>query len=363
MNFEGMKNSTSSWGPSTTYQNFNYEALDLLYRIFLDFLTLQTPGRNLYKALSKINLRTEEYGEYCSYLTASLNIIIKINDIHLSFAHQDTNYHPLPAASSTTTDYSHSTTILTPTVNMSPSSKLNNMFDSPAFTSCSTLDTQSTSTPSQRPLTPPIITLPPRLGTPEGLDLRIQPQTPEFVRLDAELSRSSHSSNRSTPHLDEALNRLEKHITNRLPYAQFASMRLHAATGIRNESIFDLPELQRFNPAPALIRGPFVSSSTRLSATSISAMNRRKDSGISLYAGVLGEAAGMHVVNKETGKGLREFLLLKGSEYGFRKLECKSVSFHDTTPEISSGEFRNVLLGHYAKTASTDRVDLYEVDL
>jgi len=80
------------------------------------------------------------------------------------------------------------------------------------------------------------------------------------------------------------------------------------------------------------------------------------------FKNILGDAVGMHVVDKHTGKGLREFLLLKGSECGMRKLECKSVSFHDTTPAMRGG-FRNVLLGHYGCGTGSDRVDCYEVDL
>jgi hypothetical protein len=71
---------------------------------------------------------------------------------------------------------------------------------------------------------------------------------------------------------------------------------------------------------------------------------------------------GMQTVDKETGKGLREFLLQKGKECGMRKRGCKSITFHDFTPDMRTGSHQNVLLGHYG-VEKGERVDVYEVEL
>ena len=68
-------------------------------------------------------------------------------------------------------------------------------------------------------------------------------------------------------------------------------------------------------------------------------------------------------VDPNTGKGLREWLLSKGKEYGMRKRECRSISFHDFTPDMRSNGWSNKLLGHYAANSAGERVDFYEIDL
>lgn len=85
----------------------------------------------------------------------------------------------------------------------------------------------------------------------------------------------------------------------------------------------------------------------------------RRESGIGL---VPKSPVGMQSVDKKTGKGLREFLLQKGKECGMRKQECKSITFHDFTPDMRTGQHQNVMLGHYAAEMG-ERVDVYEVDL
>jgi hypothetical protein len=71
-------------------------------------------------------------------------------------------------------------------------------------------------------------------------------------------------------------------------------------------------------------------------------------------------------VDPSTGKGLREWLLSKGKEFGMRKKECKSISFHDFTPDMRNNNWSNKLLGHFAVgegLGARERVDFYEVDL
>jgi hypothetical protein len=71
-------------------------------------------------------------------------------------------------------------------------------------------------------------------------------------------------------------------------------------------------------------------------------------------------------VDPSTGKGLREWLLSKGKEFGMRKKECRSISFHDFTPDMRNNNWSNKLLGHFAVGEGLrggERVDFYEVDL
>jgi hypothetical protein len=68
-------------------------------------------------------------------------------------------------------------------------------------------------------------------------------------------------------------------------------------------------------------------------------------------------------VDPQTGKGLREWLLSKGKEFGMRKKECRSISFHDFTPDMRNNNWSNKLLGHFVGEGARERVDFYEVDL
>lgn len=77
----------------------------------------------------------------------------------------------------------------------------------------------------------------------------------------------------------------------------------------------------------------------------------------------LARTVGLHVVDKDTGQGLREFLLQKGKEGGMSKRECKSISIHDFTPDVRTLQHTNVLLAHYDVKDPGERCDVYEVDL
>jgi hypothetical protein len=59
-------------------------------------------------------------------------------------------------------------------------------------------------------------------------------------------------------------------------------------------------------------------------------------------------------------------LLSKGKEFGMRKRECRSISFHDFSPDMRNNSWSNKLLGHFAVgegRGGRERVDYYEVDL
>lgn len=161
----------------------------------------------------------------------------------------------------------------------------------------------------------------------------------------------------------EAMKRLQAHIRERAPYVQLAGSRLQAVTGTRNDMLFDLPSDTPLGPSPALKQ--FLRSEDRMDAddgekarsTARGKVDGRKGGKV---ARVLKSPMRMHTVDKETGRGLREFLLTKGVRH--RKRECKSISFHDLTPEMMTMAYQNVLLGHY-EAERDERIEVYEVDL
>ncbi|TGO89458.1 hypothetical protein BPOR_0108g00050 [Botrytis porri] len=70
-------------------------------------------------------------------------------------------------------------------------------------------------------------------------------------------------------------------------------------------------------------------------------------------------------VNPHTGEGLRAYLLSRASITGSVKRECRSISFHDFTPNVRTGEFRNQLLVHFGVDgmSSCERVEVMELGL
>ncbi|KAF7864001.1 hypothetical protein EAF04_006966 [Stromatinia cepivora] len=70
-------------------------------------------------------------------------------------------------------------------------------------------------------------------------------------------------------------------------------------------------------------------------------------------------------VNPHTGEGLREYLLRRALLTGSKKRECRSISFHDFTPDVRTGEFRNQLLVHFGVdgVSKSDRVEVVELSL
>ncbi|KAB8304234.1 hypothetical protein EYC80_003652 [Monilinia laxa] len=70
-------------------------------------------------------------------------------------------------------------------------------------------------------------------------------------------------------------------------------------------------------------------------------------------------------VNPHTGQGLREYLLTRALITGSTKRECRSISFHDFTPNLRSGEFRNELLEHFGVDgiSKVDRIEVVELSL
>jgi hypothetical protein len=235
--------------------------------------------------------------------------------------------------------------------------------------------------PYALPLTPPT-TFPPTLPAPTAIPLRPPPLTPNLARLDAHYNTTLHpilppqnarrgydASLDETTHAGRAaLDILEQHVHDRAPYVQLVGARLQAIVGARNENVFELP-------AGGVAGSPLLGLFPDLAASVGTGMGmgmgmggckKRRDSGVNMDAG-LGAGApktlGMHVVDKETGHGLREFLLQKGKEMGVRKRECRAISFHDFTPDIRTNRHANVLVAHYEVRKPGERCDVYEVDL
>lgn len=70
-------------------------------------------------------------------------------------------------------------------------------------------------------------------------------------------------------------------------------------------------------------------------------------------------------VNPHTGEGLRDYLLTRAAITGSKKRECRSISFHDFTPDVRTGEFRNQLLVHFGVDgiSRSERVEVVELSL
>lgn len=106
--------------------------------------------------------------------------------------------------------------------------------------------------------------------------------------------------------------------------------------------------------------GSFIPTSNHLESES---GGSRRDSGVALRHRLISNSPTDIEVNPVTGEGLRDWLLMMGKKHGIRKRECTSISLHDITPKPESGNWANVLLGHYGKGDRGERVDVYETDM
>jgi hypothetical protein len=174
------------------------------------------------------------------------------------------------------------------------------------------------------------------------------------------------------------ISRYEEHIKARSPYVGLASTRLQAVMEVRNDTEFELPQSLPSTPISASLRaasGPNVltPSMKRVFSTDfLSGPLKRARSDGDLAAryncdGTLSgsqktlEAVG-RTVDKETGRGLREYLLQMGKEFGMRKRSCDSITFLDFTPDMKSNIPEVDMLQHLTESKGY-RIDVYEVDL
>lgn len=154
----------------------------------------------------------------------------------------------------------------------------------------------------------------------------------------------------------KAMKVLEDHIRDRTPFVQASSRRMQAVMGVRNELAFDLPDIKRptaYVPLPTPPSSLDAGHSTRTTARNPSTFH---------FINPL-SPLNSPSVDSQTGKGLREWFLSKGKEFGMRKMECRSISFHDFTPDMRNNTWSNKLLGHFTADGARERVDFYEVDL
>ncbi|KAK0103715.1 hypothetical protein ONS95_005722 [Cadophora gregata] len=298
-------------------------------------------------------------------------------------------------ASSPTYSYSdHSTPPLPPYAPQYPTT---------TSTSTSTTYPPPQSHPSSSPSSSPLPSLtspfPLPLPAPPNLQIRLLPHLPTLQTLDAALTQKSDLEGGLPPLLDEnrmvgkgrievedgeeelsareARAVLDEGVRNRMGFVGLASGRLQAVVGERNCLDFELPDVP-LNHSPFLHRltnntsnqnsnlSPAIPSQNQ-SKTIGGGFDRRKDSGVSLpFRSPLSPISpwGFGQVDEKTGKGLREWLLSRGKETGTqRKRECRTISFHDFTPDMRTGEHANDLVAHYNGGGLHERADVYEVDL
>ncbi|KAH6662253.1 hypothetical protein B0J14DRAFT_687243 [Halenospora varia] len=246
--------------------------------------------------------------------------------------------------------------------------------------------------PTTFPLPPQDLILPPP---------RLPPQTPALQKLDNVFDQKEHlilDTQKYGRGEDESKSQLawetlQQYREDRMPFVKLSSQRLQAVLGVRNELAFELPDtpvevqqrraslspqMRRLYDAPTSgMRSTSRSSPLKPSSVSKHGRNRiaqhakdlsistqsRRDSGIGLGS-IHGPKSpvGFGTVDKETGRGPREFLLQKGRAGGMRKRECQAVSLHDFTGNMKGGGAGNLLLGNF-EAGRGRRIDLYEVDL
>jgi hypothetical protein len=172
-------------------------------------------------------------------------------------------------------------------------------------------------------------------------------------------SLAPNDSPRGRVRRQEAFLQLQEHIRQRSPYVKLASDRLQAAMRMRNP----LPFTLRHVP----IAGGGSSSGDMTGGESSNAMDVQYTVQQPLNNGT--SAGGMKpppmmsmAVDPKTGAGLHNFLLEHGYAGGHSMRVCRSITFHDFTPDIKTGAHRNVLLRHYEADMLAE-IHSYEVEL
>ncbi|ESZ98110.1 hypothetical protein SBOR_1489 [Sclerotinia borealis F-4128] len=215
---------------------------------------------------------------------------------------------------------------------------------------------------------------------------------------------------------------LGQHFTDRMPFIRATSRRLQAVIGVRNDLQFDLLMGTGKNDADNLVLGPNrelvdlgrkvrgLGGSNVNANVNMDMKNINADTGESsdttghvrnIHAALnalpasstASNASSQHQqsttqpmvnnitqhseayktptitpafppsVNPITGQGLRDYLLTRALITGSKKRECRSISFHDFTPDVRTGEFRNELLEHFGVDGKNERVEIVELSL
>jgi len=233
-----------------------------------------------------------------------------------------------------------------------------------------------------------IDSFPTPMPRPQNLPLRILSLGPALLKLDALYNPEDHMNTRDEYSTHNAKSKegvvaFEEHNKTRMAYVQLASQRLQAATGMSNANTFDLPSdtTKRVIVPPSLLDGYKPIPITPLTTHNIPPVSSlkggpaqeatdgttrvlcKKDSGISLSGQTTPVPVGIETIDRETGKGLREFMLAKGKEHGMRKREAKEISFWDFKTDLKTCERQEEEFVGYDVAEPGDRIDLYEIDL
>ncbi|KAG9229787.1 hypothetical protein BJ875DRAFT_521997 [Amylocarpus encephaloides] len=227
---------------------------------------------------------------------------------------------------------------------------------------------------------------PPFLPAPTDIPIRLPCQEAQLAELDNMFNRKKHAKKGGAlSATDETRNRelgkgYASWIDECTPYVKSASTRLQAVMGERNDMEFELPEyplqrsplrdittlltdLERSRPAmsPALKRVWDTESGTKQikRARSAAEFDHATSSADNLFHEELcrddSPVGGLYEtleglggkIDKETGRGLREYLMKMGEEHGMTVQVCDSITLLDFTPETMF-ELPNVkLMKHY----------------
>jgi len=223
---------------------------------------------------------------------------------------------------------------------------------------------------------------------PQHLPLRITSLIPALAKLDALYDPEDHMNTREEYDLNDTMTQegaaaYYDHNVKRMAYVQLSARRLQAAMGMCNANTFNLPLdtpkrvippaglMDGYKPIPVTplaahsssLFGPPIKGAPQKDTRRAARVIRKKDSGIGLNDQTTPVPIGLEVIDKKTGKGLREFMLAKGKEHGIRKREAKEISFWDFTTNLRTCVPKQEQLFLYDVTEPGDRIDVYEIDL
>ncbi|EPE32214.1 hypothetical protein GLAREA_07347 [Glarea lozoyensis ATCC 20868] len=120
-----------------------------------------------------------------------------------------------------------------------------------------------------------------------------------------------------------------EYINARMGYVLLASSRLQAVVGVRNDLVFELPP-----PISGGVLG-----------------DKARERG-------MGEVG--NEVDKETGRGLREYFLKMGQRYGVKRRRCEELVFSDFAMNLKSGIGKGEMIACFGEGC---RIEIGEVEL
>jgi hypothetical protein len=237
---------------------------------------------------------------------------------------------------------------------------------------------------------PKPVTLPPTTFTakisPPNVPVRLEPHEPLLDKLEADFrAKGPHPRLGETSHNlkahEDAFVILEKHVRDRMPFILAASKRLQAVVGIQNDLPFTLGLENRVSNQPSFnigydIRNETTGHSAMRSQTVRKHRHLHPDNpcvqatiSLNTRLGIRSldiDQSMLRYVDTSTGAGLRDYIIMRRMITGSRKRDCRSISFHDFTPDMREGTSKNKLLAHLgveAGFAGAERIECEEIDL